>query len=168
MKTKNQNFETKDLIALVTGANRGIGRAITEGLLDAGAAKVYTAVRNISTVNELIDTYGERVVPVEFDLTRKETVDAAASIAGDVNLVVSNAGVIKIASPVDENMIEVSDGRERLLSYPFSAGVWTYTQKQWWWRVCSDEFACIHQKLFTFYGIFSIESGILCCNARFT
>ncbi len=106
MKTKNQNYETKDLIALVTGANRGIGRAITEGLLDAGAAKVYTAVRDLSSVNELIDTYGERVVPVEFDLTRQETVASAASIAGDVNLVVSNAGVIKLASPVDEDMLE--------------------------------------------------------------
>ena len=106
MTTKNQNYNIKDLIALVTGANRGIGKAITEGLLNAGAAKVYTAVRNPSSVNELIGKYGTRVVPVELDVTRKETIDAAASTATDVNLVVSNAGVIKPASPVDENMFE--------------------------------------------------------------
>ena len=93
-------------IALVTGANRGIGRAITEGFLKAGATKVYAAVRDTSSVNELIDKYGERVVAVKFDLTKKETIDEAAKIAGDVNIVVSNAGVIKLSTPVDEGMVE--------------------------------------------------------------
>ena len=98
--------EIKNSIALVTGANRGIGRAITEGFLKAGAAKVYTAVRNLSSVNDLIEQYGERIVPVEFDLTRKETAAAAAKIATDVNIVVSNAGVVKLASPIDEDMVD--------------------------------------------------------------
>ena len=63
-------IETTNAIALVTGANRGIGKAITEGLLHAGAKKVYTAVRDLSSVNDLIDQYGDRIVPIEFDLTR--------------------------------------------------------------------------------------------------
>ncbi len=98
--------EINNAIALVTGANRGIGRAITEGFLAAGAAKIYTAVRDLSSVNDLIEQYGERIVPVEFDLTRKETVTAAARIATDVNIVVSNAGVVKLASPIEQDMVD--------------------------------------------------------------
>ena len=74
-------------IAFITGANRGIGRAITEALLDAGAAKVYGAVRDPSSLDELVEKYGERIVPIQFDLTRKETVDAAAKQATDVTIV---------------------------------------------------------------------------------
>lgn len=98
--------ETKHIIALVTGANRGIGKAITQGLLEAGAIKVYTAVRNLSSVKNLQDKYGDRIIPVPFDLTRKDTIDAAVKVAGDVNLVVSNAGVVKLASPLDADAVE--------------------------------------------------------------
>ena len=93
-------------VALVTGANRGVGKAITEGLLDAGAVKVYAAVRNLSSADELIGRYGNRVVPIEFDLTRPETFTAAAKVATDVNLVVSNAGVLNISDPLAEGAVE--------------------------------------------------------------
>lgn len=93
-------------VAFVTGANRGIGRAITEGLLKAGAVKVYAAVRNLASVGELVERYGERVVPIEFDLTRPETAVAAAEVATDVNLVVSNAGVINVSDPLAEGAVE--------------------------------------------------------------
>ncbi len=93
-------------IALVTGANRGVGRAITEALLEAGAIKIYTAVRDLSSVDELIERYGDRIVPIEFDLTRPDTTVAAAVVAKDVNLVVSNAGVLNISDPLAENAVE--------------------------------------------------------------
>ncbi len=99
-------IKTNQIIAFVTGANRGVGKAITEGLLEAGAIKVYAAVRNPSSVNQLIEKYGERVVALEFDLTRKDTIDAAAKTAGDVNLVVSNAAVIHFSSPLDADALE--------------------------------------------------------------
>ena len=98
--------EVKNSVALVTGANRGIGWAITEGFLDVGAAKVYAAVRDLSSVDDLIEKYGERVVPVEFDLSRNETVEAAAAVARDVNIVVSNAGVVRLSSPLDASVID--------------------------------------------------------------
>ncbi len=99
------SVEIKDAIALVTGANRGIGRAITEGLLDAGAVKVYTAVRDQSSVASMVERYGDRIIPIEYDLTRPETAAAAAKAAADVNLVVSNAGVVNVSDPLAEEAV---------------------------------------------------------------
>jgi NAD(P)-dependent dehydrogenase (short-subunit alcohol dehydrogenase family) len=91
--------------ALVTGANRGIGRAIAEALLEAGAARVYTAVRRIESAGELADRYGDRVHPLHLDLEKPETIMAAASMASDVDLVVNNAGMLQVASALDSNAL---------------------------------------------------------------
>lgn len=96
----------KGSVAFITGANRGIGKAITEGLLNAGAAKVYAAVRNVNSADELKAKFGDKIEVVEFDLNRPETVEAAAKIASDTTIVVSNAGVVKLATPLDDDMIE--------------------------------------------------------------
>ena len=95
----------ENAVALVTGANRGIGKAITEGLLQAGARKVYAAVRSPASADSLIEEHGGRVVAIPFDLAKEETITAAAEVATDVNIVVSNAGVVELASPLDENML---------------------------------------------------------------
>lgn len=98
-------FDITNTVALITGANRGIGRAVTEGLLNAGVKKVYAAVRDLSKAEDLIKQYGERIVAVEFDLSKPETAAAAAKIAADVNFVMSNAGVVELATPLEDNMI---------------------------------------------------------------
>ena len=72
--------------ALVTGANRGLGRRFAQALLDRGAAKVYAAARN----PESVDLPG--VVPVRLDITDPAQVSAAASLASDVQVLVNNAG----------------------------------------------------------------------------
>lgn len=100
------SYEIKNSVALVTGANRGIGKAIVEGLLSRGASKVYAAVRNPSSTDELVHQYGTKVVPIEFDLTRPETIAAAAKIASDVTLVVNNAGVLRNATPLSEDAVD--------------------------------------------------------------
>jgi NAD(P)-dependent dehydrogenase (short-subunit alcohol dehydrogenase family) len=73
--------------ALVTGGNRGFGRAIVEELLDRGAAKVYATSRSPYTPQDT------RIVPLILDVTDDDSVAAAAEAAADVSIVVSNAGI---------------------------------------------------------------------------
>jgi NAD(P)-dependent dehydrogenase (short-subunit alcohol dehydrogenase family) len=77
-------------IALVTGANRGLGRAIVSALVEAGAEKVYAAARDERT----IVAAGPRVVPITLDVTKPEQIAAAVRKAGDVTLLVNNAGAL--------------------------------------------------------------------------
>lgn len=76
-------------IALVTGANRGLGKALVAELVEAGAAKVYAAARDEATVS----TERSRVVPVRLDTTNAEQIEAAVKKASDVTLLINNAGV---------------------------------------------------------------------------
>ncbi len=80
-------------VALVTGANRGIGLAIARALLDRGAKKVYAGTRNSDAVRALVEDYGDRVVPLVLDVTNAEQIVAAAEAATDVDLLINNAGV---------------------------------------------------------------------------
>jgi NAD(P)-dependent dehydrogenase (short-subunit alcohol dehydrogenase family) len=76
-----------DSVALVTGANRGMGAVYAGALLDRGAAKVYAAVRDPGTVHD------PRLTPIRLDVTDRESVEAAARVAQDVTVVINNAGV---------------------------------------------------------------------------
>lgn len=74
-------------VALVTGANRGLGLAFARGLLAAGARKVYAAARDPSRLAL------PGVVPLALDITDAASVAAAARAAPDVGLLVNNAGI---------------------------------------------------------------------------
>jgi len=80
-------------VALVTGANRGIGRAIAERLLERGAAKVYATARDPKALGDLKEKFGSRVVPLKLDVTDANQIEEAARQAGDVTVLVNNAGV---------------------------------------------------------------------------
>jgi NAD(P)-dependent dehydrogenase (short-subunit alcohol dehydrogenase family) len=85
-------MEIRNAVALVTGANRGLGRHLAAALLERGAAKVYAAARKPETV----DLPG--VTPVRLDITDPEAVAAAAAIAGDITLLANNAGTLTSAA----------------------------------------------------------------------
>src|SRR5690349_10813804 len=74
-------------VALVTGANRGLGAAYAQALLDHGAAKVYAGARDVSAIKD------PRLTPIQLDVTDPASVAAAAELAQDVNIVVNNAGI---------------------------------------------------------------------------
>ncbi len=81
-------------IAFVTGANRGIGRALVHALLERGAPKVYAAARRPEALADLVAASQGRVIPVRLDITRPDHIRAAATVAADVTLLVNNAGVV--------------------------------------------------------------------------
>ncbi len=76
-------------VALVTGANRGIGAAIVEALIAAGAQRVYAGARN----PDAIARSSTRIVPVALDVTNSAHIQAAASRCGDVDILVNKAGI---------------------------------------------------------------------------
>ena len=59
----------KGKIALVAGSNRGIGRARAEALIARGASKVYATARNTESLSGLVESHGDRIVPIALDVT---------------------------------------------------------------------------------------------------
>ena len=82
--------------ALVTGANRGIGKAFADALLERGAAKVYAAVRHLATVSDA----DPRLVGVQLDVTDADQITAATREFADVELVVNNPGIARPGTPL--------------------------------------------------------------------
>ncbi len=83
----------KDAVVFVTGANRGIGRAIAEEAVARGSKRVYAAARDVKGVQDLVDQHPETVVAVELDVTSSENIEKAAAEAQDVQILINNAGV---------------------------------------------------------------------------
>ena len=86
--------------ALITGANRGIGRALLDQLLASGPRRIYATARTADEAQKLagIDS---RVVGLELDVTDPTQIAAAAARAGDVTLLVNNAGVLDFGNFLD-------------------------------------------------------------------
>jgi NAD(P)-dependent dehydrogenase (short-subunit alcohol dehydrogenase family) len=78
-------------VALVTGANRGIGLGFVQELAARGAKKIYAGVRSPAAVTDEFDGLGVEVVPL--DVTDLRSVQAAAAACADVSLLVNNAGL---------------------------------------------------------------------------
>jgi NAD(P)-dependent dehydrogenase (short-subunit alcohol dehydrogenase family) len=87
---------------LVTGANRGIGLAFTRELLARGARKVYAGARDPSSVTQ------PGVEPIRLDVTKPDEVAAAVARAGDVTLVINNAGIAQVGGFLAADSEEVA------------------------------------------------------------
>ncbi len=81
---------------------------ITEALLERGAEKVYAAARKSDALADLRESYGDRVVPLELDVTDTDQVLAAVSTAGDIRLLVNNAGVAVGGGLTDDGVLDAA------------------------------------------------------------
>lgn len=93
------SFDLSGRVALVTGAARGLGNAISRALANAGS-DVVLGLRDANTGSELaaeIEKMGRRALPVQMDITRRDQIESAVARAvghfGRIDILVNNAGL---------------------------------------------------------------------------
>ncbi|WP_121708782.1 SDR family oxidoreductase [Streptomyces sp. E5N91] len=107
-------MELKHAVAVVTGANRGLGRHLAAQLVEQGA-KVYAAVR----LPEAVDVPG--VVPLRLDVTDEASIREAARVASDATLLINNAGISTGVTLVGGDVDEVRREMETNFFGPLAA-----------------------------------------------
>jgi NAD(P)-dependent dehydrogenase (short-subunit alcohol dehydrogenase family) len=80
-------------VALVTGSNRGIGRAFVKELLAMGAKKIYASARDEKAVEDLVKAYPGKVEALRLDVTDEAQIASAARKCKDLTLFINNAGI---------------------------------------------------------------------------
>lgn len=101
-----ERFSLAGKSAVVTGASRGIGRAIALGFAEAGADVVLAArsVDDLETLAKEIDALGRRGVVVPTDVTQRDQIEnlvqAAVSEFGKIDIFVNNAGGSNFMAPL--------------------------------------------------------------------
>jgi NAD(P)-dependent dehydrogenase (short-subunit alcohol dehydrogenase family) len=111
-------MEIKGKVAFVTGASRGLGKALVEELLQAGASKVYAGARSPASVEV------PGAVPIRLDVTDRHSAEHAASECHDVQIVINNAGIAGRVSVFSEEFPQVA---RRLLDTNF-LGIWNVSR----------------------------------------
>src|SRR6202021_1824978 len=91
----------KGKTALVTGANRGLGSAFAQALLNAGAAKVYAGARDPRMGKD------PRRTPIRLDVTSSANVAMAAATYGDVDILINNAGTMLAKTFMSEDSVDI-------------------------------------------------------------
>jgi NAD(P)-dependent dehydrogenase (short-subunit alcohol dehydrogenase family) len=88
-------MKLEDKVVMVTGANRGIGKALVEALLSKGAKRIYATARDDQSLAALAAIDPKRVVPVQLDVTKPAEVETAAKKAEDLQILINNAGLLR-------------------------------------------------------------------------
>ncbi len=105
-------MKIKDSVALVTGSNRGIGKAYVESLIQKGAKKVYASMRDVEAFNRnhssFINECKGVVELMTLDITKEEQVKQATDLASDVNLLINNAGVATYQGLIGSENLEAA------------------------------------------------------------
>ncbi|WP_420096730.1 SDR family oxidoreductase [Brevibacterium sediminis] len=94
-------MKIRNSVAIVTGANRGLGKQFAAQLLERGAGRVYAAARR----PEFIDLPG--VDTLRLDVTDQQQVDEAARAVGQADIVINNAGFSSFARLVDGELCDI-------------------------------------------------------------
>ena len=105
-------MQIKDSVALVTGANRGIGRAFIDALLERGAVRVYAAARDVTSLDAVARLDTRRVRAIRLDVRSPSDATAAAEQARDVTLLINNAGLLSLGGLADVPVDAIRDNME--------------------------------------------------------
>lgn len=100
MDNHSKHIKITDKVVLVTGANRGIGRALVEEALRRGAKHVYAGTRVPFAHPD------QRVTPLVLDITNKEQIREAVEMIGSLDMLINNAGVSLYDDLSDRTKIE--------------------------------------------------------------
>jgi len=85
---------------LVTGSNRGIGKALAAEALARGAARVYCGTR------QPLNHSDERIVPLTLDITDPDQIEAAAGQVESLDILINNAGIMIPDVPFDPAILD--------------------------------------------------------------
>ncbi len=99
--TTCENIRGKRL--LITGGNRGLGRALVEASLESGAAEVWATTRKLDALEwskSLDEEVRARLRPLTMDLTDRDSIDRAVDTVSTCQVVISNAAICVIGSPL--------------------------------------------------------------------
>lgn len=99
------SFDLAGKIALVTGANRGIGEGFVQTLLKAGASKIYAAARDTHSLEPVVALNPKVITAVQLDVTVPEQISTLAAQISELDILVNNAGIIQpaLSSALDAN-----------------------------------------------------------------
>ena len=92
-------------VALVTGANRGLGARLVHQLLNVGVRRVYATARNTASISTDVAA-DPRVRVLALDVTDPVSVSAAADAAPDVTVLINNAGVLNFGGVLDGDLAD--------------------------------------------------------------
>jgi 3-oxoacyl-[acyl-carrier protein] reductase len=102
--------EKTSRVAIVTGASRGIGAAVAERLASDGLTVVVNYSGDVKSAEALtakIERGGGRALPVKADVSNpkavREMFDKAAATFGGIDVLINNAGIMKLATIVDSD-----------------------------------------------------------------
>lgn len=101
-----KTIQTQGKTALVSGANRGIGKAIVIELLNQGAEKIYAGARSLESLNDLKSTYGDRIIPIQLDVTDDNSIKQARALINNLDILVNNAGVFSVGGVLADTAID--------------------------------------------------------------
>lgn len=132
-------FDIKDKVAIVTGANAGLGQAICVAYAKAGAKVLGVARRSCAETKAKIDAIGGIFNECTADLSSTTPIDniikTAIDLYGTVDILVNNAGIIKRADAVDvteedwDSVINVNQKVVFFLSQAFAKVVFAQNKK---------------------------------------
>jgi NAD(P)-dependent dehydrogenase (short-subunit alcohol dehydrogenase family) len=94
-------MQLENTVALVTGANRGVGREFVLDLLERGAARVYATARDVAKLESLVAAAPDRIIALQLDVEDLASIQRAAERARDVTILINNAGVLSAGGPLD-------------------------------------------------------------------